>query len=61
MHYILMSVIDLVAGLRKVYPYYFSFNTWAKRRWYGQSLVSVFDKEFRNHSPDVIVCVIYFS
>jgi len=55
-----MSICWFFAGLRKVYPYYFTFKTYAKRRWYGQSLVSVFLKEFQNATADRIVCVISF-
>jgi len=49
---------DFVAGLRKVYPYYFTFKTYAKKRWYGQSLVSIYVEEFQNFSPERIVCVV---
>ncbi|ESO84214.1 hypothetical protein LOTGIDRAFT_107992 [Lottia gigantea] len=33
-------------GLRKVYPYYFTFTTHAKERWFNKSLIEVFSKEF---------------
>jgi tRNA pseudouridine synthase 9 len=35
-------------GLRKVYPYYFTFNTFCKERWRGKSLLEVFSTEFRD-------------
>ena len=52
---------DCVAGLRKVYPYYFSYKTYAKERWFGMSLVNVFVKEFQNYSAEFIVCVLLFN
>lgn len=39
-------------GLRKVYPYYFTFTTFTKGRWVGKTLLEVFGKEFRAHSSD---------
>lgn len=39
-------------GLRKVYPYYFTFTTHTKGRWVGRSLLEVFGKEFRAHSSE---------
>ncbi|KAL8589918.1 hypothetical protein ACOMHN_024005 [Nucella lapillus] len=39
-------------GLRKVYPYRFTFSTYAKERWYGRTLQDVFEREFRVDSPD---------
>lgn len=39
-------------GLRKVYPYYFTFTTYTKGRWVGRTLLEVFGKEFRAHSTD---------
>jgi len=50
-----------VAGLRKVYPYYYNYNTYAKERWFGLSLVNVFVKEFQNYSAEFIVCVLLFN
>lgn len=40
-------------GLRKVYPYYFTFTTYTKGRWVGRTLADVFGEEFRSHSADV--------
>ncbi|KAL8169393.1 UNVERIFIED_CONTAM: RNA pseudouridylate synthase domain containing protein 2 [Gekko kuhli] len=34
-------------GLRKVWPYYFDFQTYCKGRWVGRSLLDVFSNEFR--------------
>lgn len=39
-------------GLRKVYPYYFTFTTYAKGRWVGRTLLDVFEHEFRAHTVD---------
>ncbi|CAL8088037.1 unnamed protein product [Orchesella dallaii] len=36
-------------GLRKVYPYYFTFTTFTKGRWVGEKILDVFAKEFRAH------------
>lgn len=41
-------------GLRKVYPYPYTFSTYAKERWFGLSLQDVFQNEFRVDSPDNI-------
>jgi len=38
-------------GLRKVYPYYFTFKTHAKGRWVGRSILDVCLEEFRYTSP----------
>lgn len=42
-------------GLRKVYPYYFAFGTYAKERWYGRTVQDVFQNEFRVDFPDDFV------
>lgn len=39
----------LFAGLRKVYPYYFTFTTFTKGRWVGERILDVFAREFRAH------------
>lgn len=39
-------------GLRKVYPYYFTFTTYTKGRWVGKTLLEVFGNEFRAYSSD---------
>ncbi|XP_072936467.1 pseudouridylate synthase RPUSD2-like isoform X2 [Epargyreus clarus] len=36
-------------GLRKVYPYYFTFTTFTKGRWVGEKILDVFAREFRAH------------
>ncbi|CAN8024560.1 unnamed protein product, partial [Ixodes persulcatus] len=42
-------------GLRKVYPYYFTYTTFCKGRWIGHLLVDVFTREFRAHSKEIYV------
>ncbi|XP_076449753.1 pseudouridylate synthase RPUSD2-like isoform X2 [Babylonia areolata] len=39
-------------GLRKVYPYHYTFSTYAKERWYGRTLQDIMEMEFRVDSPD---------
>ncbi|XP_053982991.1 pseudouridylate synthase RPUSD2-like isoform X1 [Hylaeus volcanicus] len=39
-------------GLRKVYPYYFTFTTFTKGRWVGEKILEVFAREFRAHPVD---------
>ncbi|VVC24117.1 Hypothetical protein CINCED_3A005436 [Cinara cedri] len=39
-------------GLRKVYPYFFTFTTFTKGRWVGRTLVDVFGEEFRAHTTN---------
>lgn len=36
-------------GLRKVFPYYFTFTTFTKGRWVGERILDVFAREFRAH------------
>ncbi|CAG0917437.1 unnamed protein product [Notodromas monacha] len=40
-------------GLRKVYPYFFTFTSHAKGRWVGRTMRDVFAKEFRLLSPEL--------
>lgn len=35
-------------GLRRVEPYYYTYNTWVKERWRGRVLIDVFESEFRD-------------
>ncbi|XP_004529442.1 RNA pseudouridylate synthase domain-containing protein 2-like [Ceratitis capitata] len=39
-------------GLRKVYPYYFTFTTFTKGRWVDEKILDVFSREFRAHPPE---------
>ncbi|KAH8397602.1 hypothetical protein KR215_001927 [Drosophila sulfurigaster] len=39
-------------GLRKVYPYYFTFTTFTKGRWVGEKILDIFSKEFRAHPAE---------
>jgi len=36
------------SGLRKVKPYYFEYRTFTKARWYGRTILDVFQREFRD-------------
>ncbi|KAK0707602.1 pseudouridine synthase [Lasiosphaeris hirsuta] len=38
----------LEGGLRRVAPYFFTYNTWCKERWRGRQLIDVFESEFRD-------------
>lgn len=38
-------------GLRYIKPYFFTFTTHCKGRWFGKKLIDVFTKEFRMESP----------
>ena len=42
-------------GLRKVYPYYFTFTTFTKGRWVGEKILDVFGREFRAHPVEEYV------
>ena len=44
-----------VSGLRKVYPYYFTFTTFTKGRWVGEKILEVFGREFRAHPVEEYV------
>ncbi len=35
-------------GLRKVYPYHYTYNTYCKERWRGRELLDIFADEFRD-------------
>lgn len=39
-------------GLRKVYPYFFTFTTFTKGRWVGEKVLDVFMREFRAHPAE---------
>ena len=41
-----------ISGLRKVYPYYFTFTTFTKGRWVGEKILEVFAREFRAHPAE---------
>lgn len=43
---------ELSLGLRKVYPYYFTFTTFTKGRWVGEKILDIFSKEFRAHPAE---------
>ncbi|KAI2804200.1 hypothetical protein RDWZM_007693 [Blomia tropicalis] len=41
-------------GLRKVYPYIYTYNSYCKGRWVGSKLSELFEKEFRPVGEEVI-------
>ncbi|CAF0863097.1 unnamed protein product [Didymodactylos carnosus] len=41
------SIYFFENGLRKVFPYYFTWSTYAKQRWYGRTIEDIFTHEFR--------------
>ena len=45
-------------GLRKVYPYYFTFTTFTKGRWVGEKILDVFAREFRAHPAEEYVSTV---
>ena len=44
-------------GLRKVRPYYFTFLSNAKSRWFSRRLTEVFSTEFYDTTHDMCVCL----
>lgn len=46
-------------GFRRVKPYYFEYRTFAKERWLGRTVLEVFQKEFRDRSPEYYVRGVY--
>ena len=38
-----------------MYPYPYTFSTYAKERWYGRTIWDIFENEFRVDSPDNFV------
>ena len=52
-HHLLTNVeIDL----RKIKPYYFKYQTFAKGRWLGRKVIEVFNTEFRDRDNTFYVC-----
>jgi hypothetical protein len=44
-------------GLRRVKPYYHTYNTHCKERWRGRTLLDIFTSEFRDRTPEYYVRV----
>lgn len=42
-------------GLRKVAPYFYTYNTFCKERWRGRKLVDIYTSEFRDRPADYYV------
>ncbi|VEL30925.1 unnamed protein product [Protopolystoma xenopodis] len=40
---------------RWVYPYWFTFTAYAKRRWIGHSLVDILSSEFRSNNEELVM------
>ncbi|RDW79274.1 pseudouridine synthase family protein [Aspergillus mulundensis] len=38
-------------GLRRVYPYHYTYNTHCKERWRNRELIDIFTSEFRDREP----------
>lgn len=57
-YYSKMYIYFFVAGLRKVYPYYFTFTTFTKGRWVGEKILDVFAREFRAHPAEEYVSLV---
>jgi hypothetical protein len=53
-----MCLFVLPTGLRKVYPYYFTFTTFTKGRWVGEKILDVFAREFRAHPAEEYVSIL---
>ena len=49
------SCFIFFAGLRKVYPYYFTLTTFTKGRWVEEKILDVFAREFRAHPVEEYV------
>ncbi|KAF2425711.1 pseudouridine synthase [Tothia fuscella] len=39
-------------GLRRVYPYHFTYNTFCKERWRGREILDIFASEFRDRPAE---------
>jgi hypothetical protein len=50
--YLFNPLYSPFSGLRKVYPYYFTFTTFTKGRWVGEKILDVFAREFRAHPAE---------
>lgn len=48
-------MMDWLLGLRCVYPYYFTFTSYAKGRWIGSTIYTLFCKEFQAETPEYYV------
>ena len=42
-------------NLRKVYPYYYTYKAFCKRRWLGLKVIDVFRSEFRSLPSENLV------
>lgn len=53
------SLLFYFTGLRKVYPYFFTFKTYAKGRWVGQKMLDIFASEFKAYKIETYVGIVY--
>ena len=44
-------------GLRRVAPYYYTYNTYCKERWRGKNLLDIYSTEFRDRPNGYYVCL----
>jgi len=45
-------IFDEELQLRRVAPYFFTYNTWCKERWRGRTLIDIFGSEFRDRPEE---------
>lgn len=43
------------SGLRRVHPYWYTYNTFCKERWRNRELLDIFVTEFRDRTPEYYV------
>ena len=43
-------------GRRWVKPYHFAFQAYAKKRWFGDTLMELFTREFKAYPQEYYVC-----
>lgn len=51
----------MCVDLRKIKPYFFKYQTYAKGRWLGRKLIEVFNTEFRDRDNTFYVSSGLFS
>lgn len=44
-------------GLRKVYPYEFTYHTFCKGRWLGKKIKEMYQTEFKSITDNSFVCI----
>lgn len=51
----------LEAGLRKVLPYHYTYNTYCKERWRGKEILQIFKTEFRDRPESYYVGLPFYD